>query len=210
MTIQKGVLIDSRVDHQVIAKLVKPGSHVLDVGCGDGVLLSLLETTKQVEGRGIELSQAGVNASVARGLAVIQGNADTDLAVWPDQSFDYVILSQALQAMQAPRDVLEHLVRIGRYVIVSIPNFGHWRIRMNFLVRGRMPVTKNLPYSWYDTPNIHFCTLRDFVSLCREIDAEILEATALNASGYAVPFRAPWWIWNLIGEQAIFLIRKKI
>lgn len=164
---------DSRVDYAIIADFVPQGARVLDVGCGDGTLLALLEEKKQVDGRGLELSQDGVNEAVARGLSVVQGDADTDLATYPDRSFDVVILSQTLQATQAPKKVLEELLRIGKRVIVTIPNFGNWRARLHLLVQGRMPVTKSLPYSWYDTPNIHFCTLRDFLNLADEVNATI-------------------------------------
>jgi methionine biosynthesis protein MetW len=203
------IVAEPRVDYQVILDMVSEGSRVLDVGCGDGTLLELLETQKNVDGRGIELSQSGVNLCVAKGLSVIQGNADTDLSDYPDKAFDYIVLSQALQAMQAPRHVMEELIRIGKKVIVSFPNFGHWRVRLRFMFGGRMPVTKNLPYSWYDTPNIHFCTIHDFVALCHTLDARIEKATALNASGRPIPFNAPWQVWNFAGQQGIFLLSKK-
>mgnify|MGYP003347236359 FL=1 len=147
---------NARVDLHHLAEMVAEGSRVLDVGCGDGTLLRLLAEKRGADARGIELSQKGVNECVAKGLSVIQGDADSDLIFYPDQSFDYVILSQTLQAMNRPREVVEHMLRIGRYAIVSFPNFGHWRIRFQLLFSGRMPVTKNLSYSWYETPNIHF------------------------------------------------------
>jgi methionine biosynthesis protein MetW len=204
-----GIITAPRVDHRVVADFVIKGARVLDVGCGDGALLALLEKNRAVDGRGMELSQAGVNQCVAKGLSVIQGDADLDLHYYPDDAFDYVILSQTIQATRNPRQVLEHMLRIGRRAIVSFPNFGHWRIRLNYLLRGRMPVTKNLPYTWYDTPNIHFCTLRDFVSLVGEVNASIEHATALSARGERVPFKAPWPVWNLVGEQAIFVLKRK-
>ncbi len=197
---------DSRVDYAIIAGFVPQGARVLDVGCGNGTLLALLEEKKQVDGRGLELSQDGVNEAVARGLSVVQGDADTDLATYPDGSFDVVILSQTLQATQAPKKVLEELLRIGKRVIVTIPNFGNWRARLHLLVQGRMPVTKSLPYSWYDTPNIHFCTLRDFLNLAGEVDATIEESAALNAQGQRLALNAPWAVWNLIGAQGIFVL----
>lgn len=197
---------DSRVDYAIIADFVPQGARVLDVGCGDGMLLALLEQKKQVDGRGLELSQDGVNEAVARGLSVVQGDADTDLATYPDGSFDVVILSQTLQATQAPKKVLEELLRIGKRVIVTIPNFGNWRARLHLLVRGRMPVTKSLPYSWYDTPNIHFCTLRDFLTLAEEVGARIEDSAALNAQGQRLALNAPWAVWNLIGAQGIFVL----
>ena len=197
----------TRVDHVAIAELVVPGSRVLDVGCGDGQLLKLLEETRGVDGRGVEIGQKNVNECVARGLSVVQGDADTDLIDYPDHAFDYVILSQTLQATHRPRDVLEQLVRIGRKAIVSFPNFGHWRVRALLALTGRMPVSKSLPYSWYDTPNIHFCTIRDFVTLCREIDATVEKALALRADGSRLAFNAPMAFWNLFGQQAVFLLR---
>ncbi|HZP18772.1 MAG TPA: methionine biosynthesis protein MetW [Bauldia sp.] len=198
----------TRVDLLAVAELVAPGSRVLDVGCGDGQLLKLLEETRGVDGRGVEIGQKNVNECVARGLSVIQGDADTDLVDYPDDAFDYVILSQTLQATHRPREVLEQLLRIGRKAIVSFPNFGHWRMRRLLLFTGRMPVTRSLPYSWYDTPNIHFCTIRDFVELCREIGARIEKATALRADGSRLAFNAPMWAWNLLGQQAVFLLSR--
>ncbi len=199
----------SRVDLLVVAGMVERGSRVLDVGCGDGELLALLGETREVDGRGIELSREGVNESVAKGLAVIQGDADTDLADYPDDAFDYVILSQTLQATRQPRQVLEHMLRIGRHAIVSFPNFGHWKIRLQLLLFGRMPTTDNLPYTWYDTPNIHFCTIKDFRVLCKVAGAKMEKAVALNAWGAPLRLNAPWWFWNLFGEQAVFLLSRK-
>lgn len=198
-----------RLDWLLLSDMIAPRSRVLDVGCGEGELLALLEKTRAVDGRGLELSQAGVNAAVGRGLAVIQGDADADLSSYPDNSFDYVILSQTLQATRNPRLVLENMLRIGRHAVVSVPNFGHWRIRLQILTRGRMPVTDNLPYTWYDTPNIHFCTIRDFVDLTRTVEAQIERAVALNGAGQPVGWSMPWWFWNLFGEQAVFLLTRK-
>ncbi|MCC2689291.1 MAG: methionine biosynthesis protein MetW [Rhizobiaceae bacterium] len=197
-----------RVDLEVVARLIKPRARVLDVGCGDGSLLEFLQTDKQVDGRGMELSQRGVNECVSRGLSVIQGDADRDLGFYPDKGFDYVVLSQTLQATRNPKAVLDHLLRIGERAIVSFPNFGHWRVRLSLLLTGRMPVTRDLSYSWYDTPNIHFCTIRDFIGLCEEIGAHVESATALDGNGQTIGFSMPWAFWNVFGQQAIFLLRR--
>lgn len=198
-----------RTDLRIIAGFVTRGARVLDVGCGDGALLMRLEEEKQADGRGIELSQKGVNEAVARGLSVVQGDADHDLATYPDNAFDFVILSQTLQATYNPRIVLEQLLRIGRKVVVSFPNFGNWRVRRQFLLRGRMPITEDLPYSWYDTPNIHFCTVRDFVTLVDEIDAQVEKAVALRGNGRIMNGRVRLRLWNALADQAIFLLSRR-
>jgi methionine biosynthesis protein MetW len=172
-----------RPDLAAIAAMIRPGTRVLDVGCGDGALLEHLVRTKGVDGRGIELSQQNVNACVARGLSVMQGDADTDLSEYPSGAFDAVILSNTIQATERPRLVLEHLLRIGRRTAVSLPNFGYWKVRLALLATGRMPRTKNLDYSWFDTPNIHLCTLSDFLDLTRLCAASVVEAHALNEKG---------------------------
>ena len=199
----------ARVDLLNLASMVEPGSRVLDVGCGDGSLLRLLAEKRSVDARGIELSQSGVNLCVAKGLSVIQGDADTDLVYYPDGSFDYVILSQTLQAMRQPRVVIEHMLRIGRRAIVSFPNFGHWKIRLQLLATGRMPVTKNLAYTWYETPNIHFCTINDFIALVDDMGAVIEQASALDRFGRPVEMSLPRAMWNLFGEQAVFVLSGK-
>ncbi len=199
---------EARPDHLLIADMVAPGARVLDVGCGEGELLRLLIEKKGVDGRGIEISQAGVNAGVAHGLSVIQGDADTDLDNYPADAFDYVILSQTLQATRQPKEVMEDLLRIGRHAIVSVPNFGHWKMRAQIIFKGRMPVTPSLPATWYDTQNIHLCTIRDFVDLCDITGAKIERAVALNSWGRPVRVNAPWWFWNLFGAQAVFLLKR--
>ena len=198
-----------RPDLAAIADMVPQGTRVLDVGCGDGQLLEHLIATKGVDGRGLELSQQNVNACVARGLAVIQGDADADLHEYPSQVFDLVILSQTIQATRNPRAVLDHLLRIGRRTVVSLPNFGHWRVRLSLLVNGRMPRTRALAYSWYDTPNIHLCTIADFVALAHEAGAAIERSLALNEDGRTRPMAPDAWGPNLLAEGAIFLLRPR-
>ena len=199
----------ARVDLERVADMVAAGARVLDVGCGDGELLHILAERRGVDGRGIEISREGVNECVAKGLAVIQGDADTDLIDYPDDAFDYVILSQTLQATRQPRYVLEQMLRIGQRAVVSFPNFGHWRIRLQVLLLGRMPQTDNLPYAWYESPNIHFCTIKDFRDLCEVAGARMEKAVALNAWGKPLRLNAPWWFWNLFGEQAVFLLTRR-
>lgn len=196
-----------RVDLQLVADMIEPNSRVLDVGCGEGVLLDYLNRFKQVDGRGIELSMAGVRAAVGQGLSVIQGDADTDLKDYPSGAFDYVVLSQTLQATRDPKGVLQHMLRIGRHAVVSFPNFGHWRVRLSLLLSGRMPVTETLTYQWYDTPNIHFCTIRDFMVMCQELGIVVEKAVSLDSRGMT-RYDAGGRLANWLGEQAVFLLRK--
>ncbi|NNG05976.1 MAG: methionine biosynthesis protein MetW [Inquilinus sp.] len=199
---------DIRIDLRLIADMVTAGSRVLDVGCQNGELLETLWREKRVDGRGIEISQEGVHNSVSRGLSVVQGDADTDLSDYPTGAFDFAILSHTLQAMHDPKGVLDNLVRIGRQAIVSFPNFGHWRVRVSLLLKGRMPVTSHLSYEWYETPNIHFCTIADFVALCRQIDIGI-DASMILAPGGRVLGTGPGAYANLFGEQVVFLLSRK-
>ncbi len=208
MNVQNSNMHATRVDLLLLAEMVEPGSRVLDVGCGDGTLLRILAETRDVDARGIEIQQSGVNQCVARGLSVVQGDADTDLVNYPDNAFDYAILSQTIQATHRPRDVLEQLLRIGARAIVSFPNFGHWRVRSQIMFAGRMPVTKNLSYAWYDTPNIHFCTIKDFIALCDDLGASVERSVALNAHGQRLGVNIPLFMQNLLGQQAIFLLSR--
>ncbi len=201
--------LDHRIDLQIIARMVKPNSKVLDVGCGDGELLALLAKMHNVDGRGMELSQSGVNKCVARGLSVIQGDADRDLAEYPSDAFDFVILSQTLQATRNPREVLRQMLRVGRHAIVSFPNFGSWRVRSSLFFGGRMPVNESLPHNWYDTPNIHFCTIDDFTALCDEMNVTVEKAVALKANGQKMKFGHSRFV-NLLGEQAVFLLKREV
>ena len=196
----------ARPDHRLIADLVEPGSRLLDVGCGDGTLLDLLAREKNVDGRGIEISQEGVNASVRRGLSVIQGDADTDLADYPDAAFDYVVLSQTLPAIRDPKGVLIELLRIGRSAIVSIPNFGYWRNRLHLLLRGRMPAARGAGEPWHETPQIRPCTIKDFVMLCRDLEIGIDRRAQVDSRGKASGFKGTGRFANLFGEQAVFLL----
>lgn len=197
-----------RTDLLVIADMVDHGARVLDIGCEDGELLHILTEGKQVDGRGMELSQKGVNACVARGLAVIQGDAEFALREYPDQAFDYVILSQTLQAMSRPVEILEQMLRIGRRAIVSFPNFAYWRVRLYLALRGRMPVTKQLSYSWHETPNIHFCSILDFVELARERGYLVEQAVAFDHRGRHRSCSRLGWRANLLAEHALFLLHR--
>ena len=191
-----------RTDLAVIAENVAQGSRVLDIGCGDGALMAALRDTRGVDARGLEIDARNVASAVARGLSVIQGDADVDLAGYPDGSFDYAILSQTLQTARAPDLVLDHLLRIGRRAFVSFPNFAHWRVRLSLLWGGRMPVTRQLPESWYDTPNIHHVTIDDFRSFVRTRGITVEDAWFLSGDKQTGTGAA-----NLLAEHAVFLLR---
>jgi methionine biosynthesis protein MetW len=198
-----------RPDFSEILRLVRPGTRVLDVGCGEGALLELLASEKGCDGRGLEISAAGVSACLARGLAVVQGDADRDLDDYPSHAFDYAILSQTLQATVAPRSVLENLLRIADRAVVSFPNFGHWRMRLSLLTQGRMPETLALPHTWWSTPNIHMCTLRDFLILTREMDLRIEACAALSTGRPPRAIDPERPIENWRAESALFLLSRK-
>src|SRR5262245_36773090 len=197
-----------RPDLAAIAEMIPHSTRVLDIGCGDGALLEYLLRVKGVDGRGLELSQQNVNQCVARGLSVVQGDADTDLIEYPSGVFDIVILSQTIQATRRPRFVLEELLRIGKRTIVSFPNFGHWRVRTSLAVRGRMPATKALGHAWPDTPNIHLCTIADFLALANDVGARIEQAFALHGNQRSKVMRPAAWGPNLFAHGAIFLLAK--
>jgi len=197
-----------RQDLHLIADLIEPHTRVLDVGCADGALLAYLARTKHVDARGIELSQEGVHDCVSQGLAVVQGDADTDLAIYPDGSFDYVILSQTIQAMRQPRRVLENMLRIGRFGIVSFTNYAYWRARWHLMRRGRMPMARCLPDPWYRTANIHPCTLEDFEHLCAELGLRIEQRSCLAADGTPSRLASTRWLDNLLSEQALFVLSR--
>jgi methionine biosynthesis protein MetW len=197
-----------REDFREILRLVRPGSRVLDVGCGEGALLDLLAREKNVDGRGLEISPKGVAACLARGLAVVQGDADRDLADFPSRGFDYAILSQTLQTVREPRTVLNALLRIADRAIVSVPNFGHWRVRLALLTSGRMPMTGSLPEPWWSTPNIHLCTLKDFILLCEDLGVRIEAASALADGRPARPIDPKQPLENWRAEQALFLLSR--
>ena len=193
-----------RPDLAVIAANVEPGARVLDIGCGDGALLAALRDDRQVDARGLELDAGNVAAAVARGLSVVQGDADRDLADYPAASFDYAILSQTLQTTRAPHHVLDELLRIGTRAFVSFPNFAHWRVRMALLMQGRMPVTRLLPERWYDTPNIHHVTIEDFRDLMRARGIAVERAWYLSGDQQRGATAA-----NLLAEHAVFLLKRE-
>ena len=198
-----------RPDLAAIAAMIPPGTRVLDIGCGDGSLLEYLVRAKGVDGRGLELIQHNVNQCVARGLSVVQGDADTDLSEYPSGVFDIVILSQTIQATEKPSHVLRELLRIGKHVIISFPNFGHWRVRLSLLFLGRMPVTDALGHSWHETPNIHLCTIADFLALAKETGAHIEKALALIDNERTRVMHPDAWGPNIFAQGAIFLLAKK-
>jgi len=198
-----------REDFREILRLVRPSSRVLDVGCGEGDLLELLTREKQVDGRGLEIEAANVSTCLARGLAVVQGDADRDLDHFPTKAFDYAILSQTLQATRNPRHVLGELLRIADKAVVTFPNFGHWRVRLGLLIDGRMPETRALPEPWWSTPNIHLCTLADFNALCADLDLRVEACAALSAGKPARPIDPSRPMENMRAEAVLFFLSRR-
>ena len=193
-------------EFKVIADLLPKNVRVLDVGCGDGSLMSHLIEKKNIEARGLELKKENVTKCIYKGLPVIEGNAETELNQFPNQSFDYVILSQTLQAFYNPERVLKDLLRIGKSVIISIPNFGYWKVRASLLFFGKMPVTKTLPNSWYNTPNLHMCTIKDLFHFCAEKNIEIKKAIGINEDKTSEIKKENLEIKNFFSKLGIFLI----
>tara|TARA_B100002019_G_scaffold173906_1_gene150321 strand:- start:306 stop:914 length:609 start_codon:yes stop_codon:yes gene_type:complete len=193
-------------EFKVIADLLPNNTRVLDIGCGDGSLMSLLNEEKHIEVRGLELNQENVQECIHKGLPVIQGNAETELHQFPDKSFDYVVLSQTLQAFYEPEKVLRNLLRIGKSVVISIPNFGFWKVRIKLLFFGEMPVTKTLPNTWYNTPNLHMCTIKDLFNFCDEKKINIKKVVGVNENKTSIIKRSNLEIKNLFSKVGIFLI----
>ena len=197
-----------KLEFKIIADLLQENTRILDVGCDDGTLMEFLKKNKNVDIRGIEISKKKVQVCISKGLTVLEGNAEFDLKQFPENSFDYVVLGQTLQAFVNPEIVIKELLRVGKKAIVTIPNFGHWRVRLNLLTKGTMPITKTLPNDWYNTPNIHMCTIKDFVKFSKTINFKIYKSLALinknvsNINNSNLPFK------NLFAELGIFLIEK--
>ena len=195
-------------EFKIISDLINENSHVLDVGCGDGILMEYLVKEKKVNIRGIEISKTKVQNCIAKGLTIIEGNAEEDLKQFPDKSFDYVVLSQTLQAFLNPEKVINELLRIGKQAIVTIPNFGYWKIRLHLLLKGTMPVTRTLPDEWYNTPNIHLCTIKDFVYFSKDKNFKLSKSIALRSNQLSYIKDANLNLKNLSSNLGIFLIER--
>ena len=197
-----------KLEFKIIADLLEENTRILDVGCDDGTLMEFLKKNKNVNIRGIEISKKKVQVCISKGLTVLEGNAEFDLKQFPKNSFDYVVLGQTLQAFVNPEIVIKELLRVGKKAIVTIPNFGHWRVRLNLLTKGTMPVTKTLPNDWYNTPNIHMCTIKDFVKFSKTINFKIYKSLALMNKNVSNINNSNLSFKNLFAELGIFLIEK--
>ena len=195
-------------EFQIISELIENNKRVLDVGCGDGTLMKHLKDNKNIDTRGLEISKNNVQLCISKSLSVIEGNAERDLQQFPDLSFDYVILSQTLQAFYNPEKVIDDLLRVANKAIVTIPNFGYWKVRLHLLLKGTMPITKNLPDEWYNTPNLHMCTIKDFYNFCSKKNIELYKSIALNGEKTSKINKINLNIKNLYSELGIFLIQK--
>ena len=195
-------------EFNIIANNIENGTRVLDVGCGDGILIEYLKKEKSIDVRGLEISKDKVQKCISKGLTVIEGNAEIDLKQFPDNSFDYVVLSQTLQAFINPELVIKELLRVGKRAIITIPNFGFWKIRLHLLIKGTMPVTKTLPDEWYNTPNLHMCTIKDFVEFSNKINFKIFKSIAMNQKKISLISNKNLFLKNLFAELGIFLIEK--
>ena len=195
-------------EFKIISELIENNTRVLDVGCGDGTLMKYLKDEKYVDTRGLEISKKNVQDCTSKGLSVIEGNAEKDLHQFPNLSFDYVILSQTLQAFYNPEKVIDDLLRVANKAIVTIPNFGHWKVRMHLLLKGTMPITETLPNEWYSTPNLHMCTIKDFFNFCSKKKIELYKSIALNGEKTSAINSGNINIRNLSSELGIFLIKK--
>ena len=195
-------------EFQIISELIENNKRVLDVGCGDGTLMKHLKDNKNIDTRGLEISKNNVQLCISKSLSVIEGNAERDLQQFPDLSFDYAILSQTLQAFYNPEKVIDDLLRVANKAIVTIPNFGYWKVRLHLLLKGTMPITKNLPDEWYNTPNLHMCTIKDFYNFCSKKNIELYKSIALNGEKTSQINRINLNIKNLYSELGIFLIQK--
>ena len=195
-------------EFKIISELIENNTRVLDVGCGDGTLMKYLKDEKHVDTRGLEISKKNVQDCTSKGLSVIEGNAEKDLHQFPNLSFDYVILSQTLQAFYNPEKVIDDLLRVANKAIVTIPNFGHWKVRIHLLLKGTMPITKTLPNEWYSTPNLHMCTIKDFFDFCSKKKIELYKSIALNGKKTSTINKGNINIKNLSSELGIFLIKK--
>ena len=195
-------------EYKVISDIIEKNSRVLDVGCDDGTLMEFLKNNRNIDIRGIEISKEKVQTCIAKGLTVIEGNAEFDLKQFPNDSFDYVVLGQTLQAFINPEIVIKELLRVGKKAVVTIPNFGHWRVRFNLLFKGTMPITNSLPNDWYNTPNIHMCTIKDFFKFSEKMDFKIFKSFALMNKNVSTINSSNLFFKNLFCELGIFLIEK--